>query len=90
MTSINDFLFDHQIAQEMYPQMQQNNSMGYGMPMSQNGYCDYSSSSYSEDDIIDLKYIIKNKPAVNIVRDFMRENLKNIKSTEQELFEPTK
>lgn len=38
-------------------------------------------------DVINLKYIINNKPKVKIVRDFMRANLEGILSAEQELFQ---
>ena len=37
--------------------------------------------------IIDLKYIIENKPSTSIVRKFMKENLDSIISEEQEIFD---
>lgn len=42
-----------------------------------------------EDEEIDLKYIIDNKPSVKIVREFLKYNLECIKDEGQELFEDT-
>ncbi len=37
--------------------------------------------------VVDIDYIISEKPSVKIVREFMRENLASIKSPEDEMFE---
>ena len=42
------------------------------------------------DEEIDLEYIVENKPKVNILREFMRANLKIIKSPEEILLESDK
>lgn len=39
------------------------------------------------EEVINLKYIIENKPKAKIVREFMRANLAGILSAEQELFQ---
>lgn len=40
-----------------------------------------------DEEVVDLKYIIKNKPKTKIVREFMRYNLCQIKSEEDVLFD---
>jgi hypothetical protein len=39
------------------------------------------------DIIVDLNYIIENKPKAKVVREFLRENLASIKSEDDLLFE---
>jgi hypothetical protein len=41
-----------------------------------------------QDIIVDLKYIIENKPKPKVVREFLRENLTSIRSEEDTLFDP--
>lgn len=47
----------------------------------------YSSASSSSEEVLDLKYIITNKPSTNDVREFLRANLTCIKSPISEMFE---
>jgi len=46
-----------------------------------------SSDSVSSEEILDLKYIINNKPSTEDVRDFLRANLACIKSPISAMFE---
>lgn len=45
------------------------------------------SNSTEEEDEITLASIIEDKPSYKIVREFFKENLRTIKSEEQDLFE---
>lgn len=40
-----------------------------------------------DENVIDLKYIIKDKPKAKIVRKFMKDNLESIKTDGEEIFE---
>lgn len=40
-----------------------------------------------DEEIVDLQYIVKNKPKTKIVREFMKYNLSLIKSEEDKIFE---
>jgi hypothetical protein len=46
-----------------------------------------SMTSSSEEDEITLASIVADKPSYKIVREFFKENLRSIKSEEQDLFE---
>jgi hypothetical protein len=76
--SINDFIYAHQFTN---PQ-QKSNTIEKPIEEKKNMF-----NEEFEDEVIDLQYIIKNKPPTNKVREFMRANLESIKSEEQELFD---
>lgn len=53
---------------------------------SMDNVADFSTSSSSEETLT-LQDIIAAKPATKIVREFFRQNLANVKSAEEELFD---